>query len=149
MALTRYEPSNAVRSAFSPLLSGDWADRFGSRDLDWPFAGLRERAFPPVEIREDDNAYYVAAELPGYSPEQVDVTAEGDTLTISGNREAQTGDESISYSERVSGQFVRKLTLPKMDAGEVAEAQMENGLLKIKLQKAREGQRKRIDVKAQ
>lgn len=137
-----------MRSAFSPLLAGDWADRFGFGGSDWPLAELRERAFPAVEIREDDNAYYVAAELPGYSPDQVDVTAEGDTLTISGHREAQAGDESVSYSERVTGNFVRKLTLPKMDAGEVSEAHMENGLLKIQLQKAKEGQRKRISVKA-
>lgn len=148
MALTRYEPRNAVRSAFSPLLAGDWAGRFGFGDTDWPMAELRERAFPAVEIREDDNAYYVAAELPGYSPDQVDVTAEGDTLTISGHREAQSGDQSVSYSERVTGSFVRKLTLPKMDAAEVSEAHMENGLLKIQLQKAKEGQRKRISVKA-
>jgi len=148
MALTRYEPRNAVRSAFSPLLAGDWAGRFGAGDMDWPLAELRERAFPAVEIREDDNAYYVAAELPGYAPDEVDVTAEGDTLTISGHREAQSGDESVRYSERVTGNFVRKLTLPKMDAGEVSEARMENGMLKIELRKAREGQRKRISVKA-
>lgn len=150
MALTRYEPGNAVRSAFSPLLSGNWADRRGTADnIEWPLSILRERAFPPVEIREDDNHFYVAAELPGYSPDQVEVTAEGDTLTISGRREAQDGDASVSYSERVSGSFVRRLTLPNMEAGEVAEARMENGLLKIKLQKAEHGRRKRISVSAQ
>lgn len=149
MALTRYEPGNAVRSAFSPLLSGNWADRLGSADIEWPLGGLRERAFPPVEIREDDGHFYVAAELPGYAPDQVEVTAEGNTLTISGRREAQESDASVSYSERVSGSFVRRLTLPNMEAGEVAEARMENGLLKIKLQKAEHGRRKRINVSTQ
>lgn len=148
MALTRYEPSNAVRSAFHPLLSGNWAEQLGS-DTRWPLSALSERAFPPVEIREDDNHYYVAAELPGYAPEQVEVTAEGDSLSIAGRREAQDGDASVTYSERASGSFLRRLTLPNMEAGEVAEARMENGLLKVKLQKAEQGRRKRIAVSAQ
>lgn len=141
MALTRYEPRNAMRSAFSPLLAGDWSSARGLGDVNWPLAEWQERAFPAVEIREDDSAYYVAVELPGYAPEQVEVTAEGDTLTISGHRELQSEDASVRYSERVTGKFVRTLTLPQMDATEVSEARMENGLLEVQLHKAKEGQR--------
>lgn len=148
MMLTRYEPFSALREVQNPI-----SRLFDSpllSDFESPLFGLWNRPFPAVEVREDDDNYYIFAELPGFTPEAVDVTVEGDVLTISGERKADAVEngQSVRFSERVTGSFTRRLTLPNMSAGEVAEARMENGLLKITIHKAEVNKRKRISVKA-
>src|SRR5579885_358781 len=150
MMLTRWQPVTALREVQNPIgtrlanVFGDWLSDFES-----PLFGFWNRPFPAVEVREDDQHYYILAELPGMAPEAVDVTLEGDTLSLSGERKAEKIDgQTVSFSELPTGSFVRRLTLPNLSAGEVLEARMDNGLLKITVRKSQADQRKRISVSA-
>lgn len=149
MMLSRYEPFSALREVQNPI-SNPLSNLFSLSDFESPLFGLWNRPFPAVEVQEDDENYYILAELPGMAPEAINVTVEGDVLTISGERklaEVENG-QAVRFTERLSGAFTRRLTLPGISAGEVAEARMDNGLLKITVRKAETDKRKRISVKA-
>jgi HSP20 family molecular chaperone IbpA len=150
MMLTKWQPFSALREVQNPI-GTTLANTFSSllSDFESPLIGFWNRPFPAVEVREDDNHYYIFAELPGIAVEAVEVTLEGDTLTISGERKADVADgQTVTFSERPTGSFVRRLTLPNLSAGEVVEARMDNGLLKITVRKSDADKRKRISVKA-
>ena len=87
---------------------------------------------------------------PTPSPEDVDITITGQTLSIRGEFKA---DEEISrdqylYRERRYGTFNRQLQLPVRVKGDAAEATFENGLLTLHVPKAEEVKPRQIEVKA-
>src|SRR5512132_4665837 len=72
----------------------------------WPFRRLRrsviEAWFPDIDVFEREGKVVIRADLPGMRPEDVDVTVEGDLLTIKGRREEEGEIEEENYysSER-------------------------------------------------
>lgn len=125
------------------------------REMDRLFTGfrgfrpLRVGVFPPLNVSEDKENLYVRAELPGIEPNDLDISVEGDTLTLRGERKGPEAEPSVSYHrrEREFGRFRRSLTLPtRIDVNKV-EAVFENGILKIILPKAEEVRPKQIAVK--
>jgi HSP20 family protein len=105
---------------------------------------------PVLNARTDDEETVVTAELPGFDPEEIDLSVEGSTLTITGSREAAEAKEGEAYHrrERWSGKFTRSLKLPAdVDAAKV-EAGFKDGVLTIKLPKSEEHKPKKIAVRA-
>jgi HSP20 family protein len=106
--------------------------------------------FPPLNVWEDENAFYVEAELPGLKQEQFHVTvAHRDEVTIQGER---VEDESLKGTwhrrERGFGRFQRVLTLSAPVDADKVEAKLEDGVLRLTLPKAEEARPRRIAVKA-
>lgn len=103
----------------------------------------------PVDIREDDNAVYVEAELPGFAKEQIDVSIENGVLTITAQRDAKTKQDEKGQThlhERRFTQVSRSFTLPNtVDAGKV-DAKLDNGVLHLKLTKRDEVKPRKITV---
>jgi HSP20 family protein len=95
------------------------------------------RAFPPMNIWSDGNAVHVEAELPGFNLNDVEITLEGDTLTIKGRRGEQTEQEDVRFirRERVIGEFVRSVRLSDPIDAEGVTARMQDGVLRITLPK--------------
>jgi len=95
--------------------------------------------FPNIELKEDANRYLVTADIPGASPNDVDVSLRSNQLTISGTRaedEQQTGPNgSAVWTEHTMRHFERTLTLP----GPVDQAgmtvNMSNGVLEVSVPK--------------
>jgi HSP20 family protein len=90
---------------------------------------------PAVDIYELDEALVIKAELPDMKREDIDVTVENATLTISGERKraSEVKQESYHRSERVFGMFSRAFTLPPMiDAGKIG-AEYKDGVLTVRL----------------
>jgi HSP20 family protein len=114
----------------------------------FPGLGQLTPEVPPVNAWVGESDVVVTAELPGMDPSKVDVSVVGDTLTISGAREAEVlkGGESYHRQERNHGRFTRSLQLPfHVEAGKV-EAKYERGILRITLPRAEADKPKKVAV---
>jgi len=119
-----------------------------------PFLNLRHESMeadlwqPSVDIRETDDALEVFIEVPGVDPGQIDAFITGFTLTVKGekSRELRKTDEQgrDRHIERSFGSFCRKIRLPAYVDSDTAQASIEQGVLKILLQKR--DKPKRIDI---
>jgi HSP20 family protein len=116
-----------------------------SKPRDW---WVKSFPYPLVNVREEPDAFYVEAEVPGVKQDQIDVLIRhGTELTLQGERKpgcSETG--SWHYRERGEGRFQRVLTLPApVDAGKV-EARLEQGVLRLMLPKTETVKPHRIAV---
>ena len=111
-----------------------------------PSAGV----FPAINVSEDPESLYVRAELPGIKIDDLEITMENDTLTLSGERKPVATDEAASYHrrEREWGAFRRSFSLPiRVDSDEV-KARYVDGVLTVILPKAAEARPRQISVQA-
>jgi HSP20 family protein len=105
--------------------------------------------YPAMNVWTSEDGAVVTAELPGFKPEDIDVSVVSDTLTVSGNREPDELEEGGTYHrrERACGRFSRAFQLPfPVEPGSV-EASFEKGVLRISLPRAEEDKPKKISVK--
>ncbi len=110
----------------------------------------RRGVFPATNLYQTGDGYVLTAELPGVSPEDIQVSIEGTTLTIRGERRIgrEDGETSAHRLERQSGTFGRAFELPaEIDASKV-EAVHKNGILMLRLPKRPERQPRQISVQA-
>lgn len=94
--------------------------------------------WPVLDIRETDEAYIVAAELPGLSADQIGVRFKNGGLTISGQKQEDKREEAGSYHlrERSWGHFQRSLTLPDGIDAENISAAYAGGVLTVTIPKS-------------
>jgi HSP20 family protein len=138
----------------SRLLPSLWADfdrLLGAWGVDLPQQLSLNAAFPPVNVWEDADAFYLEAELPGMKQDQINVAVtHRNQVTLTGERQAE-GEEKARWHrrERGFGRFQRVLKLPAPVDAEKVEAKLEHGLLHVTLPKAEEAKSRRIAVKAE
>lgn len=103
---------------------------------------------PKVDIYEKDNSVFVKAELPGVKPEEVDISVDGNLLTIQGEKkeESEAKKEDYYSIETHYGKFQRVVELPAEVKAEEAKTDYKNGVLKIELPKAGEERKKKIKI---
>jgi HSP20 family protein len=108
------------------------------------------RFAPAMEVTETPESYVLRAELPGIDPKDVQITLTGDTLTIQGEKksETRTDKEHTHIVERTFGAFSRSFTFPASVESESVEAESDQGVLTIRVHKARESRPRKISVKA-
>ncbi|GAC1448152.1 MAG: Hsp20/alpha crystallin family protein [Isosphaeraceae bacterium] len=101
-----------------------------------------------VDVSETQNEFVVKASVPGIKPEDVQITVQGDVLTIRGEShvEEEKKGEHWHLRERRQGAFQRSMTLGTPVNAEKAEAHYEHGVLTLKLPKAEESKPRRIKV---
>jgi len=90
---------------------------------------------PPVNTYMKGNTCFVEAELPGVNKDDLEVSVDGNILTLRGERKAdkETKEEDYLIRESQYGSFIRRLTLPEgVDAGEI-HAMFEDGVLRISM----------------
>ena len=107
-------------------------------------------AEPALDITTTPDELVVKASLPGWKPEDVEITLTGSTLTISGEmkEEARREEESWVLNEIRRGSFSRTLELPEGLVGDRATASHENGVLTLRIPKAEEIKPKQIKITA-
>jgi len=124
-----------------------------NRALDQAFNGIGSRVWvPALDVAERGDAYVIHVELPGVSPEQVDVRYEQNVLTIRGTKPASfdvaaEGEVRVFAAERVHGSFERSVRLPEFVDAERIEATFSNGLLSITVPKAQAAQPRKIAIR--
>jgi HSP20 family protein len=98
-----------------------------------------------LNVSETDKELRISAELPGVDEKDVDVTLDGDLLTIRGEKtfEQERGGDKESYHvvERSYGSFQRSLQLPYAVKSEDVRAEFHNGVLTLTLPKSEQQQR--------
>jgi HSP20 family protein len=107
-------------------------------------------ALPAVDMYETDSEVVVKATVPGFDPDDIEVTVSEGVLIIKGTREAEEAVKEAEYicREHHSGSFSRSLTLPSDVLAEDATANYSNGILTLTLPKPEEVKAKRIEVRA-
>ena len=103
---------------------------------------------PAVDVYEREDAYLVAAELPGVGIDDIEITFEDGLLTIQGQRNVapDSAEERVHRAERRYGAFRRSITLPTHVNSDAIEASTRDGVLQIMVPKAAEVLAKRIRV---
>lgn len=103
-----------------------------------------------LDVYQTANDVVVKASLPGYKPEEVDISVTGDTVSIKGEHqeEKETQEENYWLKERHVGSFARAITIPTEIRSEKTEASFENGVLTLTLPKAEEVKPKQIKIQA-
>ena len=144
MSLTRYNPWSVFdqlqRELSMPMGKYDNDENGNVATANWS---------PAVDIKEDDTAFTLFADLPGVEPDDIEVTMDKGILTIKGERqsEKQTEEENYKRVERQYGVFYRRFTLPDSANADGIEAKSEHGVLKITIPKQETAQSRRISVK--
>ena len=115
-----------------------------------PAAGGATASFPAMNMWEDNEHYFLEAELPGFEMNAIELMAsEGNQLTISGERQPPAIEGGTWHRrERGFGRFNRIVTLPAAFNADKVQAQLRDGVLLVKLPKAEEAKPRRIEVKA-
>ncbi len=148
-AVTRWNPLRELEDAqrrMSSLL--DWSPfRRGNLTAEDENITVPEWA-PLVDIAEDDKEYLIKVELPEVQKDDVKVTVESGTLTISGERKAEKEQKGRKFHrvERLYGRFERSFSIPEdAEAGEV-KAEFKDGVLRVHLTKSEKARPKQIEV---
>ena len=104
----------------------------------------------PVDLWETPDAYHLRADLPGLAPEDIEINATSDTISIAGEMKAQANisDEGWLRQERRVGKFQRSFTLPIQIEPNKVEAKFTNGMLELVLPKAESVKPRTIKINA-
>ena len=105
--------------------------------------------FPVANVWANEERVVVTAELPGFTPDGIDISVAGRTFTVHGSREPVKVGEGESYhrQERWHGSFTKALEVPfPVDAAKV-EAKFSKGVLSVTLPRLEQDKPKKISVK--
>lgn len=105
--------------------------------------------FPPINVTQDNDHFYVRAEIPGVVARDLSISALRNRVSISGKREIAKEHERASYHrrERPEGTFNRTVTLPTVVDADRVDARYADGILTVVLPKAAEAKPRQIVVK--
>jgi HSP20 family protein len=146
MAITRWDPWHDVLSLQNRMnaLFQDLSRSQGENDVSTTTASF----VPPADIYEDEHQIVLKLEIPGIRQEDLDIQVENNTLSVRGERsfEKEEKEENFRRVERRYGGFYRAFTLPNTVDAEKIQAEYENGVLKLKLEKRAEAKPKQIKV---
>ena len=146
MAIVRWDPFREMSDMQERMgrLLGDFYGRRGADDV-----MRRGPWIPPVDIYDTGkHELVIKAELPDMKREDIQLTVDNNTLTISGEKkmDAELRDENCHRVERTYGTFTRSFSLPPtVDTGKVS-ADYKAGVLTVKLPLREEAKPKQIQV---
>jgi HSP20 family protein len=142
------DPFEQAHREFDSLMSRMFAGQGGD-------GGAGQLAQYAVDVREDADHIYVEAELPGFRKEDVDITLENQTLTITAERSSDKKQSAADNDERKGdwllrerryNRFVRSFTLPPTVDEQHCEAKLNEGVLTITLNKREETKPRKVQV---
>ena len=140
------------RNVGGPMLTWDPVRQFGrmARPLDPCHGDECETACRgfEVDVREDDDHYYIEANLPGVDKDAIDVTLEDGVLTLSAenDRGEEQTQENFHVRERYVGKFSRAFRLASEVDGNQVDAKLSNGVLTVTLNKSEAVKPRKIAV---
>lgn len=138
--ISRYDPFDFTVEPFDDLFRGFFR----------PVRAVSSEA-PQIkmDVKEDDQAYTVHAEVPGVNKEDIQVTIDGNQVSLSAEvkRETENKDgEKLLRSERYFGKVYRSFTLANEIDDAAAEAKYNNGVLELRLPKKATAAAKRLEI---
>jgi len=103
---------------------------------------------PAVDIKENEEAYVLHADIPGVDPRDIEIDMEDGVLSIRGERRIDEEKEGENYKrvERVHGSFYRRFSLPDSVDAERITARSNHGVLEVTIPKQEKVKPRRIAV---
>jgi len=138
MALVRWEPvpmNRLINSLFDSATA--------------PASGVTTRRWlPATDLIESETHYVLRADLPGVSEADISIELDHDVLTISGERKAETREQTGGYVrvERVSGSFRRSVRLPEGVDAEAITAGFDRGVLEVSVPKPEQPKPRTVQI---
>jgi HSP20 family protein len=144
MAIERWDPFReaiSLRDAMNTLLQESFIRPTGMLAQDGHMA-------LPLDVCESEDEFIVKASLPGVRPDDVEITVQGDMLTIRGESKADEEKKGQNWHirERRLGRFQRSVTLSAPVKADAAQAHYDNGVLTLTLPKAEEAKPRQIKL---
>lgn len=148
------ETTPATRTNNSQLATRSLLSEFDrlQRDLRsqldrWSSLGTFDHMFTPVaDVEETDDAYLVEIDLAGVKRSDVDITATGRRLTVTGERKEKERVGVLRRRNRTVGEFRYEVELPAEFDTDHVEAGFEDGVLSIRLPKTDADRPRRITI---
>lgn len=127
---------NQMDQLFNGTLAGD--------------GGANETSTLPIDVHQTDDAFVIEASVPGFAPDQVEVTLHEGVLTVRGSRESTSESDKKDYirRERRMASVFRQVTLPSDIRSDEISAAFENGVLTVTVPRVPKAQPRRIPVQA-
>ena len=148
MAILRWQPYRELATAqerFNQFFNQAFGSAFGPESEE----ALSTRVWSPaVDVFETGQNLVIKADLPGLDPKDVEVTVEGRTLSLKGERREERDVKENGYHrvERSYGSFARTFTLPVTVNPDSVAADYANGVLTLTLAKREEAKPKSIKI---
>ena len=138
-----YREAMSLRDAMDRLFQDSYVGRPGAQQS--AMMGVS------VDVHETEQGYELCAALPGWKPEDINITVHGDTVTISGQhksdeRREQEQGRQYHLRERRFGSFARSFSFPGPIDPNNAQARYENGELILSIPKAEQARPRRIHI---
>lgn len=144
LVLSRWDPFSemtSLRDAMSRLMESAFVSPTST-------GSAAELLAVPADVWENENEYIVEASLPGVRPDDVNISVQGDVLTIEGEhkpRKAREGDRFL-FGEQRHGRFARSFGFNAPVNADQAHAHFENGVLHLTVPKADAAKPKQIRI---
>lgn len=141
--ITRWDPLQdmlSLREAMNQLFEESYVN---------PSQGRQRQGFvPALDLSETPENYIVEMAVPGMKPENLDISIENGVLTLKGEVNQETKDESRQYHriERHYGAFTRTINLPATIKVDAIKANLSDGILHLAIPKAEELKPRKINV---
>ena len=147
MALNRWSPMGELAGLHSAMdrLFGDF---FGGPVVESGGQMPPQTWYLPIDVIDQAEGYEVKAPVPGFNPEDVEVTFMDGVLTITAQHSEESTSQSGTYLRREMkfGNFVRSIQLPaEIKQGEI-KASFDNGVLTVQIPKVPKPQPVKIQV---
>jgi HSP20 family protein len=109
--------------------------------LDWPSG-------PAIDLVEGEDEILLLADLPGVKKENLELTVQGNILSIRGEKklEEPTKARKVVRTETWVGSFSRTINLPDTVNPEKIEAQLRDGILRVRIAKREESRRRAVQI---
>ena len=149
--LRRNGGDRALVPFYRPLSLIDEMDTLAREMWDnWKPFRFGDSLVPHTDIYEEKDQLVMKTELPGIDKKDLDITLEGDRLTIKAEKKEEVKEDATHHTrERYYGQYFRSVTLPYRVKEDKITATFNNGVLELRLSKAEEVKTKKIEIKAQ
>lgn len=139
-----FQPSTSTRTDIDHLFD-DFENQFRRS-----FLLRNEKGFYPLlDVSETNSHYTVELDIPGVKKEDINISVDNNILTIKGKKEIEEEHKDNNYysRERFYGDFNRSMTLPSGINADKIDADFNNGVLTIKVPKAKVTNTRTIDIK--
>lgn len=126
---------------FDDVMNGVGGTALGTTGMPITFA-------PAIDVRATEDDVVFVCDVPGVKREDLDISIEGDTLTLKGERRYAGGEKDRVWLGRAYGAFTRVFTLPPLVDAEQLTADLTDGVLTIRVPKKPQAKPRRIQIGA-